>query len=115
VSDEPSDSTILGVAGDFVAFRGDADLHDGTVLSVQHDGDQAGVIVRGGSGSKFELGFSGVVSITQHHAEGMMLYALAEMSADPPLRRFVFTNWDDEDDARLELVARDIDCRPLPF
>ena len=71
--------------------------------------------VRGGSGSRFEIGFSGVASITQHRAVGMMLYALAEMSADPPLRRFVFTNWDDEGDARLELVALDINCRPLPL
>ena len=40
----PSDIKILGVAEDFVAFRGDADLHDGTVLSVHHDGDQARVM-----------------------------------------------------------------------
>jgi hypothetical protein len=73
------------------------------------------VIVQGGSGSQFEIGFSGVASITEDRAEGMMLYALAEMKAHPPLRRFVFTNWDDEGDARLELVALDINCRPLPL
>jgi hypothetical protein len=72
------------------------------------------VIVRGGSGSQFELGFSAVASLAQHRAEGMVLYAVVEMKADPPLRRFVFTNWDDGDDARLELVAREIECRPFP-
>ena len=99
---------------DAVAYRGDADLHDGTVLSVHVEGDEARVIVRGGSGSQFELRFSAVASLAQHRAEGMVLFAVAEMKADPPLRRFVFTNWDDGDDARLELVAREIECRPLP-
>jgi hypothetical protein len=126
IDDEHSDAEALGTAAqcafgtrivlvsdDFVAYRGDADLHDGTVLSVHHEGDEARVIVRGGSGSQFEIGFSGVASLTQYRAEGMTLYAVAEMKTDPPLRRFVFTNWDDEDDASLELVARDVDCRPL--
>jgi hypothetical protein len=103
------------MADDFVAYRGAAGLHDGTVLSVYREADDARVVVRGGSGSQFEIGFSGVASITQHRAEGMTLYALAEMSADPPLRRFVFTAWDNEDEARLEVVARDIDCRALPL
>jgi hypothetical protein len=38
----------------------------------------------------------------------MMVYALTEMPATPPLRRFVFVNWDEEDDASLEVVARDL-------
>ena len=45
-SDKPSDIRILAVAEDFVVFRGDADLHDGTVMSVQHDGDHVRVIIR---------------------------------------------------------------------
>ena len=94
-----------------VAYRDDAELHDGTVLSVYRGADEAQVVVRGGSGGQFEIRFAGVASLTQHRAEGMMLYAVAEMKTDPPLRRFVFANWDDEDDASLEVVAREIDCR----
>jgi hypothetical protein len=103
------------VPDEFVAYRGDADLHDGTVLSVHRDGDETRVIVRGGSGREFEVVLSGVASTTQHEAVGMKLYAVAELRADPPLRRFVFTNWDDEGDASLEVIALDIDCRPLPL
>lgn len=41
----------------------------------------------------FVISFSKVRSGTIHNVEGMMLYALAEMSAEPPFRRFVFVNW----------------------
>ncbi len=34
-----------------------------------------------------------------------MLYALSEMRAPAPLRRFAFANWDDDDDAILEIDA----------
>ena len=34
-----------------------------------------------------------------------MLYSLNEMSYPPPLRRFVFVNWEEEDSATLEVVA----------
>lgn len=29
------------------------------------------------------------------------MYGLAEMRADPPLRRFVFANWEEQSDACL--------------
>jgi hypothetical protein len=35
----------------------------------------------------------------------MMLYALSELHAEPPLRRFSFANWDDADEAFLEIEA----------
>jgi hypothetical protein len=41
----------------------------------------------------------------------MMLYALTEMSDDPPMRRFVFANWDEESDARLEVRAESMAVR----
>jgi hypothetical protein len=45
----------------------------------------------------------------------MMLYALAEVRAQEPLRRFVFVNWDEEnDDARLEVVCRTFDSSIAP-
>ena len=36
-----------------------------------------------------------------------MVYALSELRAEPPSRRFVFPNWDEDDDAFLELIAQD--------
>ena len=45
-------------------------------------------------------------SVDADQAEGMLLYSLSEMKSPPPYRKFVFTNSDDDDSARLEIVAR---------
>ncbi len=97
----------------FVGYRGDRDLHDGVVVGVQRTGDVARVVVKTYDGRRLEVEFSGVESLEQRDAEGMRLYSLSEMTAASPLRRFVFTNWDDEADAQLEVLARDFACREL--
>jgi hypothetical protein len=97
----------------FIAYRGDPDLHDGTVLSVDRQLDQVRVVVTGASGRGYEITFSGVDSIVQHRTDGMLLHGLAEMSTDAPLRRFVFTNWNEDDDAKLEVFALDLDWKML--
>jgi hypothetical protein len=89
----------------FVGYLGDADFHDGSIVSVeQHDGTVS-VRIRGVSGKLFVLDFSGVAEVRAVEPEGMILYALSEMSCRPPLRRFVFANWDDESKAHLEVEA----------
>jgi hypothetical protein len=35
----------------------------------------------------------------------MLLYSLTELRTDPPLRKFVFANWHEDDDAALEIEA----------
>ena len=42
-----------------------------------------------------------------------MLYALIERRETPPGRRFVFGNWDEEDDAFLEVVANEISSHEI--
>jgi hypothetical protein len=84
------------------------------VIAVEQEGDAARVVVETESGRTLEIRFSGFHSLTQHRAEEMTLYSLTELEAPAPLRRFVFTNWDEEDGARLEVLARDFDCRELP-
>jgi hypothetical protein len=100
--------------GSFIAYRGARDIHDGTV---EHAGDLARVVVKALNGRMFEVEFSGVESATRIRAEGMMLYSLSEMEEKrSPLRRFVFTNWEEEeeDDAELMVLARDFSCREFP-
>ncbi len=102
------------MADEFIAYRGDSDIHDGEVVEVRSEGDGVCVVVRGASGRSHELCFKGVGSMTQHRAVGMKLYALAEMAAYAPLRRFVFANWDETDDASLEVNAVEFESRPPP-
>ncbi len=68
------------------------------------------MVVRAHDGRALVVEFSGVESLDEHRAVGMTLYALSEFEEAGDLRRFVFANWDDEDDARLELLARDFTC-----
>jgi hypothetical protein len=93
------------VSDEFVGYVGDADLHDGVVRSVRQAEGTVHVIVQSPSGRQIDVLFDGVVSVEAHRAEGMRLYAVSEMAAAAPLRRFVFANWHEDDDARLEVVA----------
>ncbi|MBW3543034.1 MAG: hypothetical protein KY476_22470 [Planctomycetes bacterium] len=92
---------------DFIGYVGPADIHDGTIEAVEVRDDLMIVRIRPLEGERFSLCFSGVENIRSQQPEGMLLYALAEMMFEPPLRRFVFANWDAADQASLEVVARD--------
>jgi hypothetical protein len=52
--------------------------------------------------------FRGVESVNAERPEGMVAYALTEWDAPAPLRRFVFANWNEDDDATLEVTARGV-------
>jgi hypothetical protein len=91
---------------DFIRYVGNEDIHDGTIKRVTHVNDTVQVVVRGKSTGAWEVVFHQVQSIDQHRAEGMLLYAIAEMRANDPFRRYSFASWDEDDDARLDVVAR---------
>src|SRR5262249_33652778 len=95
----------------FVGYVGDADFHDGSVLSVEHEDRTVCVRVRGASGRVFVVEFGGGGALRSNHPEGMMLYALSELSGEPPLRRFAFVNWDDDGEAYLEVDAETVAVR----
>jgi hypothetical protein len=89
----------------FIGYVGPAGIHDGQIVAVERTGDVARVTLKSHGGGSLTVQFSGVRSLTMVRPVGMTVYALCEYSADSPWRRFVFANWDDEDDARLEIVA----------
>ena len=98
--------------GDFFGYVGDPEIHDVRVLKVERNGDRASVVVKGASGRILVVEFVGVTAIRSNRREGMVLYSLSEMKGTPPLWRFVFTNWHDEDDASLEIIAREFLVSP---
>jgi hypothetical protein len=89
----------------FVAYVGDPEFHDGSILSVQRQDGVVRVRVCGHSGKIFVVIFSGVFAVRANCPEGMMLYGLTELRGEPPLRRFVFANWEDDAKAFLEIDA----------
>jgi hypothetical protein len=99
--------------GEFLGYVGDPDIHDGRIAAVQQMGHVAYVTIDAACGRRFTLEFQGVESLNSNRAEGMTLYALGEMDGCPPLRRFVFSNWNEDDDASLEIIAREIAVTPM--
>ena len=104
----------------FLGNVGDLDIHDATIRAVELDGANVRVLIDADpawGGRRFTIVFHGVERLHAHRPEGMLLYALGEVSDRPPRRRFVFINWydhgdDDQDDdgflradAALELSA----------
>ena len=65
------------------------------------------VVLRAYSGRQFTLEFIAVDWVRANRPEGMLLYALTAETADVSLRRFCFANWHEDDDAYLEIVARE--------
>ena len=96
----------------FVRYLGDADFHDGRVLDLERREQSITVRVRGGSGRVFVVEFGNVLHFRAIQPKGMLLYALSEFTGPPPLRRFVFANWDDEAKSILEVEAETIQVRP---
>jgi len=93
--------------GEFIGYVGNPDFHDGTVISVWHERDAARVRLRGASGVIYVVLFAGVKVVRATHPENMMIYSISEIGAQLPLRRFVFVNWDEDDDSTLEIEAED--------
>ncbi len=92
---------------DIVGEIYEPDIHDGSILKVQHTGTIARVLVKAYEGQLYAFQFDLVESIKSFEPEGMMLYSLIEMRAVKPFRRFVFTNWA-ENSSTLEVVAQQI-------
>jgi hypothetical protein len=95
----------------FVGYVGEADFHDGVILAVEHRDGTACVRLRGASGKVFVVDFGGVRSVRANKPEGMVLYALSELTGEPPVRRFSFANWDDDSWAYLQVDAETIAVR----
>ena len=101
---------MMGERG--VRYVGPEGLHDGHLVSVERSGDTATVHIRTHDGETLALEFSGVQALTAVHPEGMLLYGLAELDVEGAPRQFVFANWEEWDDAGLEIAARDFRVVP---
>ena len=98
---------ISTVFDDFVGYIGDPDIHDGHIRAIEPSGSKLSVTIEAHKGRRFVVEFNDVLWVKSHCPEDMMLYALAEWKGEGNVRRFVFANWDEGDDAFLEVDAKD--------
>ena len=94
------------MASEIIGYVGDSNIHDGVITKVEHSGKKALVTIESEEGHIILVQFDGVKSVKSNNPEGMKLYSLSEIK-HPDNRLFVFTNWKDEDNAFLEIIAED--------
>jgi hypothetical protein len=88
-----------------IGHVGDPRIHDAVVETVRESPGAVAVVVRTEAGEALTVSFAGVHSVKSHRPVGMMLYALSELESCGPGRHFQFANWDEDDDASLEIQA----------
>jgi hypothetical protein len=91
--------------GELLGYVGGPQLHDAEIVRVEKSGEDLRVVIASENDSKFLVSFTGVQSLISNKPERMILYGMAELKGEVGHRRFVFVNWDEDDDARLEVSA----------
>jgi hypothetical protein len=99
---------------EFVAYLGVPDIHDGVVKRVSVSDVSVEVVIEGFSGRELVVLFDGLAEIEMDEPEGMLLYALSEMRAASPFRKFVFANNKEDDQKALIIVARVVTFSSCP-
>ncbi|MFB0842074.1 hypothetical protein [Paenibacillus oleatilyticus] len=97
---------------DFISYVGDYRVHDSTIVKIQDNGQELVITLHGIEGENLTLYLRDVLTINMHEAGGMMLYAISEYKYPAPYRKFIFANWKDNDDAFLEVIAKDLVLAP---
>jgi len=97
--------------GEFIGYVGDAEIHDGGIMAIREGVGSLSVEVRTLDGETLIVDFTGVSDVRSNRAVGMLLYSLSELDTSKPGRLFAFSNWDDEDDAFLEVKSLDVRVR----
>lgn len=101
----------------FIRYIQEPDVHDGVIINATYksgflrsifDRRVVGVVVLTYEERLFVIQFSRVRSANITNVKGMRLYSLSEMHAQPPFRRFVFVDWEEESERHLEVLAREI-------
>lgn len=91
----------------FIGYIGDYKIHDSKIKAIESDKDNIQVSLISEDNEIIRVKFVEVKSAKSNNAEGMILYSISEMEEQLPFRRFVFVNWDEEDESSLEIVAQD--------
>ncbi|MBZ5664447.1 MAG: hypothetical protein LAO30_07565 [Acidobacteriia bacterium] len=98
------------MTGNFKAYVGDPDFHDGIIKQVRREVSEVYVEIASYSGAVYTVRFTGVESVISDKPEGMVLYAMGEAEGQPPLREFYFANsnepHEEGGDSRLKIRAR---------
>lgn len=88
----------------FIWYVGDSRIHASKINHEKWDGIQLDFLLITPEGETIFTSFYNVKSIKSNNQIGMKIYALSEMEDIDPYRKFIFANWDEDDDTILEWV-----------
>lgn len=91
----------------FIGYIGNHRIHDSKIKAIESDKDNIQVSLISEDKEIIIVKFMEVKSAKSNKPEGMILYSISEMEEELPFRKFVFVNWDEEDNSSLEIVAQD--------
>lgn len=92
---------------------GDYRVHDAIIKKIIHQKQTIEVLLNSVDKELIKFAFHDVQRIKEKQAEGMILYSAVEIRAEESFRHFVFVNWDESDNACLEIVAKRYDFQKM--
>lgn len=93
-------------------YVGPGDIHDSTVDSIEEKDGGILVGLRTFDGGRIMIRFRKVREVRKNLPIGMMVYSLSKRVADSGPFLYSFTNWDDDGEAFLEIVADKFEVQP---
>ncbi len=93
----------------FLGYIGDYRVHDSKIEGIVLENTLLTVTLRSYEGEAIAVKFYGVQTMNFIRPIGMMLYSISEMNENAPFRKFHFANWEDDDNASLEIVAEQVE------
>ncbi|OPH47018.1 hypothetical protein BC351_40490 [Paenibacillus ferrarius] len=93
----------------FLGFIGDYRIHDSKIEGILWENTNLTVALRSYEGEVVVFKFYGVQTINSNRPIGMMLNSVSEMKKNEPFRKFLFANWDEDDNASFEIVAEQVE------
>lgn len=91
----------------FIGYIGDYRIHDSTIQEIRSSEKKLDVLLKTMDADIITVRFLHPVRVISNKPVGMFLYAITELETEDPFRKFVFANWDEEDDAYFEVFAED--------
>lgn len=93
----------------FIRNIGDYRVHDGKIIEINMTNNNVSVKVQCQKDEILEFVFYDIKFIKENKPIGMWLYSIREMTTDNPYRYFNFLNWDEEDEAYLDIIAKNFE------
>jgi len=86
-------------------YIGSPEIHDGKIISLIKENDNLVVNIQSYEGKNFVIKFINIKEIKSNNPENMVLYGLVKENFKENLKKYIFSNWDEDGNQFLEIIA----------